>query len=61
MLEAKAKAKGLSSGELANLILGAAGDPPRVWRTEEHASQTLARLIDRLPARLVTQVKEAIG
>jgi hypothetical protein len=61
MLEARARAAGLSAGEFANVLLVAGDAPPRVWRTEEHAEQTLKRLLDRLPAKLVTAVKDGIG
>jgi hypothetical protein len=60
MLETRARAAGLSAGELANVILEAAGEQPRTWRSEDHASQTLGRLMGHLPARLVTAVKGGI-
>lgn len=61
MLEARARAAKLQAGEFANVVLTCAGEPPRVWRTEEHAEQTLKRLLDHLPARLVTATKDGIG
>lgn len=60
LLRPTAQKAGLSAGEFANVILEANGDPPRVWRTEEHASQTLERLLDRCPARLKDAVLAGI-
>lgn len=61
LLKPRAQKAKLTDGEFANVILGAAGDPPREWRTAEHASQTLARLLDQLPSRLKDPVLEGIA
>lgn len=60
MLEAVATERALSPGDFANVVLVTAGEPPRVWQTDEHADQTLKRLLDKLPASLVTAVKTGI-
>ena len=61
LLNVRAPEAGLGAGDFANVMLVAAGEPPRVWRTEEHADQTLKRLLDRLPAKLVDAVLEGIA
>jgi hypothetical protein len=60
MLETRARAAGLTACKFANVVLVAAGDQEREWMNEEHAENTLARLLDRLPASLVTAVKAGI-
>lgn len=54
-----ARAQGLDAVILANILLTAAGDPPRVWE-EEAAERWVKRALDRLPARLVDPVLEGI-
>jgi hypothetical protein len=61
LLEPRARAAGLSAGEFANVILQAAGEPPRTWRSDEHAEQTKNRLLDQLPARLKDAVLAGIA
>jgi hypothetical protein len=51
----------MTDAELANVILFAAGEQPRVWHQESAAASTLKRLLDRLPARLVDQVLDGIA
>lgn len=54
------KKAGLTDGEFANVMLAAAGEEPREWSSEEHAAQTMGRLLDRLPMRLKDAVLEGI-
>lgn len=51
----------MTDAELANVILVAAGEPPRTWHQEGAAASTLKRLLDRLPARLVDAVLDGIA
>lgn len=60
LLVPRAKKAGLSDGQFANVLLVAAGEQPREWKDEGHASQTLKRLLDRCPARLKDAVLEGI-
>jgi hypothetical protein len=60
LLIPRARKAKLTDGEFANVIYAAAGKPTRTWRSEEHASQTLDRLLDQLPARLKDVVLEGI-
>lgn len=60
LLEPRAKSAGLNAGQFANAILAAAGEPPRVWRNDEHAEATKNRLLDQLPARFKDAVLEQI-
>ncbi len=60
MLNGRAAAAGLSSSGFANLILLAAGEPERTWETEAAAANTLGRLVDQLPAKLVDAVLQRI-
>jgi ERF superfamily len=60
LIKPRAAKAGLSDGELANVMLVAAGDEPRVWRSEDHATQTRDRLLDRLPMRLKDAVLDGI-
>lgn len=60
LLKPRARAAKLTAGEFANVILTAAGDQPREWKDEAHATQTLGRLLDQLPARLKDKVLEGI-
>ncbi len=59
-IESEARKAKVSPGDLANIIVQAAGEEPREWRSPEHAEQTLDRLLDRLPARLVDAVLDAV-
>jgi ERF superfamily len=61
MIAARARQADLTDAELANVILFAAGEQPRVWHQESAAASTLKRLLDRLPARLVDQVLDGIA
>jgi hypothetical protein len=61
MLNARAGEAGLAASELANVLLGAGGAASREWPGEDAAAQTLGRLMDRLPARLVDDVLEGIA
>lgn len=60
LLVPRAQKAGLSDGQFANVLLIAGGDPPREWKDEAHAAQTLKRLLDRCPARLKDAVLEGI-
>jgi hypothetical protein len=61
MLEKKARAAGLTTGDFANAVLVATGDPPRAWHDSDHADRTLKQDLERLPAKLVDAVITAIG
>lgn len=61
LLEPRAQAAGLDAGQFANVILTAAGEPPRTWRNEQHAEETKKRLLDQLPARLKDAVLAGIA
>ena len=56
MLRVRAGKAGLSPGDFADVILIAAGDPPRVWPDENAADRWLKRALDRLPAKCVDGV-----
>ncbi len=60
MLETRSRAKGLSAIAFANVIKVAKGEEPSEVRDEEVAGRYLKRELDRLPASLVTAVKEGI-
>jgi hypothetical protein len=60
MIEARARAADLTAAEFANVVLIAAGDEPRTWHEPGAAENTLGRLLDRLPAKLVDAVLAGI-
>ena len=60
LLKPRARKAGLTAGQFANVILVAKGEQERQWRSAEHASMTLDRELDRLPARLKDAVLEGI-
>ncbi len=61
MVYGRAATAGLSSSGFANIILIAAGEPERTWETEAAAANTLGRLVDHLPAKLVDGVLQRIS
>lgn len=60
LINAKAGEKHLSSEDLANIVLAAAGQTSRAFDTDEQARQFVNRNLDRLPGRLVDPVLAAI-
>ena len=62
MLRTRAQAVGLSNVAFANVIMVAKGEQARdpASTTEDAAARFLSRELDRLPAGLVTAVKEGI-
>lgn len=60
MLRAKAKAAKLTQDEFANLILVATGHDVRTYSGDDHAKQTVDRLLDHLAASAVNKVKDAL-
>ena len=60
MIEARARAADLTSGELANILKVAGGEPTAIWEPGA-AERWSQRALDRLPARLVDAVLEGIA
>jgi hypothetical protein len=55
------KGQHLPRGDFANIILEAAGEPPRVWADEDAAVRWIKRGLDRLPAKHVDAVLAGIA
>lgn len=51
----------IPAGTVANALLQATGESVREWESDESAGRWLDRAIDRMPAKLVTAVKDALG
>ncbi len=55
------KGQHLPRSDFANVVLQAAGDPPRVWADEDTATRWIKRALDRLPAKHVDAVLAGIA
>lgn len=61
MLTGKAASVPMEPEDFANLILGVAGEPPRVYRDENVAPRLLKLLLEKLPAKHVDGVLAGIA
>jgi hypothetical protein len=55
------KGQHLARGDFANVVLDAAGEPPRVWADEDTAVRWIKGALNRLPAKHVDAVLAGIA